>query len=70
MAFFIAHKSIPPENLAKLRSAFDQLTKNRSYTRLVKNLGEDISTYQSGAEYDKTRAAKSADFKKVVDALK
>lgn len=69
MRVVFAHKDIPPANLAILREAFGKLSENRTYTRLMGRLNEDISSYQDGADYEPIRAIQSAAYKSLVEAL-
>ena len=51
---FMAPSKIPAERLAALRAAFVKLTKNKSFKRFMRSIGEGVQ-FMGGADYEKTR---------------
>ena len=51
---FMAPSKIPAERLEALRGAFVKLTKNKSFKRFMRSIGEGVQ-FMSGSDYEKTR---------------
>ena len=64
-----APRGIPADRLATLRGAFAELQENRTFQRLMSRLGEDLSTFMDGADYEALRPQQSAAFKELVESI-
>lgn len=65
---FLAPAKTPADRLAKLRDAFEKLTKNKSFKRFMKTIGEDV-IFVKGEDYDKTRAKRYKEFTKLIKSI-
>jgi tripartite-type tricarboxylate transporter receptor subunit TctC len=61
----LAPAGTPPAVLATLEAAFEALQTDKTYTRLMSRLGENID-YIGGAEYQKMREAQAIAYKELV----
>jgi tripartite-type tricarboxylate transporter receptor subunit TctC len=64
----MAPKGVPEERLAKLRKAFQELKKDKTFTRLMSKLGEDTNI-MDGPEYEKVRIKQTQEYKDLVAEL-
>jgi len=56
---------VPADRVEKLRKAFDELMKNKSFAAFIKSIGEKID-YVPGADYDKKRQTQLTDYKNLI----
>lgn len=64
----LAPKDIPEDRLNMLREAFGKLNEDKTYTRMMGRLGENID-FMSGADYDKMRADQKEAYKDLVKGI-
>jgi tripartite-type tricarboxylate transporter receptor subunit TctC len=65
---FMGPSKMPAHHLETLRSAFVKLTKNKSFKRFMKSIGENV-VFVDGATYDKTRQKRWDDFTTLIKAM-
>ncbi len=65
---FMAPSKTPADHLETLRSAFAKLTKNKSFKKFMRTIGEDV-VFVGGAEYDKGRQKRWDDFTALIKAM-
>ena len=65
---FMAPSKTPADRLAALRSAFVKLTKNKSFKRFMRSIGEGVQ-FMSGADYEKTRKPNYDGYTKLIKAM-
>ena len=63
-----APRGIPADRLAKLRMAFQELSKDKTYQRLLGKLAED-NNMMDGADYEKLRPEQSKAYKALVESM-
>lgn len=64
----MAPKGVPAERLAKLRAAFAEMQKDKTYKRLIGRIGENMG-YMDGPDYEKIRPTQSDNYKKLVSEI-
>lgn len=64
----LARADTPPEILKHIETAFDALSRDRTYLKLVKLLNEDVQLLP-GKEYEELRRAQAVDYKSLVETL-
>jgi tripartite-type tricarboxylate transporter receptor subunit TctC len=64
----LAPAGIPEDRLEKLRAAFRDMQEDKTYNRLMKQLGEDTD-YLDGPDYQKLRDEQAEEYKKLVNKL-
>jgi tripartite-type tricarboxylate transporter receptor subunit TctC len=62
---FMVPAGVPDDRVAKLRKAFDELVKNKSFATFIKSIGEKVD-YMNGADYDKKRQAQITEYKDLI----
>ncbi|MFP6890887.1 MAG: tripartite tricarboxylate transporter substrate binding protein [Nitrospinota bacterium] len=65
---FMGPSKMPADHLETLRSAFVKLTKNKSFKRFMRSIGENV-VFVDGATYDKTRQKRWDDFTALIKAM-
>ena len=65
---FMAPAKVPADRLAKLRTAFEKLMKNKSFKRFMKSIGESV-TFVKGEDYDKSRAIRYNEYTKLIKSI-
>ena len=65
---FMGPSKMPADRLETLRSAFVKLTKNKSFKRFMRSIGENV-VFVDGATYDKTRQKRWDDFTALIKAM-
>jgi len=65
---FMAPAGIPEDRLEKLRSAFAELTENKSFQRFINSIGEKV-VFQSGADYEAKRPGRIEEYKELIDKV-
>jgi tripartite-type tricarboxylate transporter receptor subunit TctC len=65
---FMAPSKTPADRLQILRDAFVKLTKNKSFKRFMRSIGEGV-VFVGGADYDKTRAKRYKEFTALIKAM-
>lgn len=65
---FMAPAKTPADRLAKLRDSFVELTKNKSFKRFMRSIGEDV-IFVKGEDYDKSRAMRYKEFTALIKAM-
>ncbi len=58
----------PDDHIAKLRAAFIKLYEDKTFTRLIKQLGENLN-YMDGADYEKVRMRQTEEYAALVKKL-
>jgi len=64
----LAPKGIPEDRLNLLRDAFGKLNDDKTYSRMMSRLGENID-YMTGADYDQLRAEQAEAYKSLVKSI-
>lgn len=64
----LAPKGVPEDRLTMLREAFGKLNDDKTYTRMMGRLGENID-YMSGEDYDMLRADQKEAYKDLVKGI-
>jgi len=64
----LAPAGIPADRLEKLRAAFRDMQEDKTYNRLMKQLGEDTD-YLDGPDYQKLRDQQAQEYKELVNKL-
>ena len=64
----LAPAGVPDAVVTKLRSAFAEMSKDKSYTKLLKKLGEN-NAFMDGGAYQKVREAQSRQYRDLVADL-
>jgi tripartite-type tricarboxylate transporter receptor subunit TctC len=62
----LVRSDVPADRIEKLRSAFDELSKDPTYIRLMKQVGEDPATYLKGTDYEPLRAQQAKLYSELV----
>lgn len=65
---FMAPAKTPADRLKTLRDAFEKLTKNKSFKRFMRSIGEGV-VFVGGEDYDKTRAVRYKEFTALIKAM-
>jgi tripartite-type tricarboxylate transporter receptor subunit TctC len=65
---FMAPSKTPAGRLQTLRDAFVKLTKNKSFKRFMRSIGEGV-VFVGGADYDNTRAQRYKEFTALIKAM-
>ena len=65
---FMAPSKTPADRLKKLRDAFEKLTKNKSFKRFMRSIGENV-VFVSGADYEKTRKPNFDGYTQLIKAM-
>jgi tripartite-type tricarboxylate transporter receptor subunit TctC len=65
---FMAPAGIPEDRLEKLRSAFAELTENKSFQRFIQSIGEKV-VFQAGADYEAKRSDRIKEYKELIDTV-
>ena len=64
----MAPRGVPADRLAKLRMAFQELSKDKTYMRLLGRLAED-NNLMDGGDYEKLRDGQSKAYKTLVESM-
>ena len=64
----MAPSKTPAGRLQSLRDAFVKLTKNKSFKRFMRSIGEGV-VFVGGADYDKNRAQRYKEFTALIKAM-
>jgi len=65
---FMAPSKTPAGHLKTLRTAFEKLTKHKSFKRFMRSIGESV-VFVKGADYDKTRVQRYKEFTALIKAM-
>ena len=65
---FMAPAKTPADRLKTLREAFEKLTKNKSFKRFMRSIGENV-VFVSGADYEKVRKPNYDGYTKLIKAM-
>ncbi len=65
---FMAPSKTPADRLQKLRDSFEKLTKNKSFKRFMKSIGEDV-VFVKGGDYDKSRTTNYKEWTRLIKEM-